>query len=481
MMSRPQIKLLIEDEIQSIHETTLHILGNVGLLIKNPYVLDRLAEAGAIVNKGNDLARFDEDIVMWALESTGKNYIVHGRDTNHVARLGYGDLNLISSPGQYAWFDHLTGERRDPLLQDAIAAAKVGDALSNITIIGPMSVPTDIPLAVRDVVLTAELLKTTTKPTWCWPVSRRSSSYVLEIYKAVAGGTEALKRQPMVEAFLEPVSPLQLADPGLDNVIEYIDHDQPVCVGPMSMVSGTAPATLAGTLAQENAEILAGIIVVQVLKPGTPMMYGGIPHVMDPRTSNCVFSSPEQALMAIAMTEIGKHYGLPVYINVNLSDSKVLDAQAGMEKLGTLVPGMMAGADLFGHAGILGQDHGGSLPWLIIDNEAMEFAKRLVRGFEVNSETLASPVIESVGPGGNYLSHEHTVRHFREELWLPSDLWTRDSYETWISKGQKTITDRVMDRVNEILEHHQPEPIDPALAREIDRIVDAAYRDLVDS
>ena len=478
-MTKPHIELLSKNEIQSIHETSVKILKDVGVVVTSPEVLDYLADAGAIVDKQKRTARFDEYMVVQALETTGKKYVLHGRNPDQVARYGYGDQNMISSPGQYTWFDHHTGERRQPTLQDTIAAATVGDALPNITIACGMSVPMDIHEGIRDVVVTAQLVKTTSKPTWCWPSTRQSARYILEIYKAVAGGKEALKQRPMVEVFLEPISPLQLADPSLTNVIEYIDHGQPVCVGPMASVTGTGPATLAGTLAQENAEILAGIITVQAISPGTPMMYGGIPHLLDPRTASFVFSSPEQALMAVSMIEIGKHYGLPVYVNVNLSDSKSLDAQAGMEKMGTLVPAILAGADLFGHAGILGQDHGGSLLWLVIDNEAMDFAKRLLQGFQVDEEKLAASVIADIGPGGNYLTHLHTRSHFRLEQWFPSDLWTRQTYEAWEAGGAQTIADRTIAKVDHILEHHHPEPIDHLLAQEIDRIVEVARHELL--
>ena len=478
-MTKLHIELLSKDEIQSIHETSLKVLKDVGVVVTNPKILESLAEAGAIIDKEKRTARFDEIMVMRALESTEKKYILHGRNPNRVARYGYGDHNLISSPGQYTWFDHHTGERRQPTLQDTIAAATLGDALPNITIACGMSVPMDVHENIRDIVVTAQLVKTTSKPTWCWPSSQKSSAYILEIYKAIAGGKEALKQRPMVEVFLEPISPLQLADPSLTNVLEYIDHGQPVCVGPMASVSGTGPATLAGTLAQENAEILAGIIAVQSICPGTPMMYGGIPHLLDPRTASFVFSSPEQALMAVSMTEIGKYYGLPVYVNVNLSDSKSLDAQAGMEKLGTLVPAILAGADLLGHAGIRGQDHGGSLLWLMVDNEAMDFAKRMLRGFQVDEETLAASVIADIGPGGNYLTHPHTLRHFRQEQWFPSDLWTRQTYEAWEAGGAKTITDLAIAKVDHILKHHCPEPIDPLLSQEIDRIVETARGELL--
>ncbi len=478
-MATPRITLLSAQELHAIHDTSLKILKDAGVLVRSAQALDRLAAVGARVDRASGIARFDEGTVLKAIESTTKQYAIYGRDGRRRARYGHGDQNLISSPGQYAWFDHRTGERRAPLLQDATAAATVADALPNVTIVGAMSVPVDVPPEVRDVIVTAELVRTTTKPTWCWPVSCRSSQYVLEIYRALAGGKNALKQKPMVEAFLEPISPLQLAPPSLDNVIEYIQHGQPVCVGPMAGVCGTGPATLAGTLAQENAEILAGIVTVQAFGPGTPMMYGGIPHVLDPRKAAFVFSSPEQALMAVAMTEIGKSYGMPVYINVNLSDAKTLDAQAGMEKLGTLIPGMLAGADLFGHAGIVGQDHGGSLLWLVLDNEAVDFAKRVLRGFTVDADTLAESVIAEVGPAGNYLMHEHTLRHHRKELWFPSPIWTRETFDAWQAGGQQTVTDRAQRQVDTILTQHQPEPMDPTLSKEIDRIVAAARRELV--
>lgn len=298
------------------------------------------------------------------------------------------------------------------------------------------------------------LVKISGKPTRCRPVSRRSSHYVLEIYQVVAGSSEALRARPMTEVFLEPISPLQLPETGLDTLVEFLAYGQPVSFGPMAMASGTAPATLAGALAQENAEILAGLVVVQTIAPGTPVTYGGIPHIMDQRTSICAFGSPEQGLMALAMVEIGKGYGFPVYINVNLTDSKLLDAQAGMEKLWGLVAGMLAGADLFGHAGIVGTDHGGCLAWLVVDDEAAEFAKRILRGFTIDDETLAAAVIAEVGPAGNFLSHEHTVRNFRQELWFPNQVWTRDTFDAWVSKGSTTMADRAPRRAEELLEDH---------------------------
>jgi trimethylamine--corrinoid protein Co-methyltransferase len=477
-MARPVISLLNPSEVERIRETSLRVLREVGVLVHQAEVLDRLASAGAKVDGDRRIARFDEDMVMGAVASAGKQYVLHGRGATTVARFGYGDQNLISSPGQFGWFDE-TGARRSPLLADSQAAIRLGDALPNVTIVGAMCAPADVPTQIRDVVLTAELVKGTTKPTRCWPVTRRSSHHVLEIYKLIAGGEAELRQRPMTEMFLEPISPLQLPETGLDVLLEFLEYGQPVSIGPMTMASGTGPATLAGSLAQENAEILAGVVVAQTIRPGTPILYGGIPHIMDQRTSICSFGSPEQGLMAIAMTQIGKSYGFPVYINVNLTDAKLLDAQAGMEKMGSLISGMLAGADLFGHAGIVGTDHGGSLLWLVMDDEAMAYARRVYRGFEVDGEALAAEVIAEVGPGGNYLSHEHTVRHFRKELWFPDAVWQRAPYDIWVAAGGTSVADRALKRQRDLLEKHQPEPLDPKLAQEVDRIVEAARRELI--
>jgi trimethylamine--corrinoid protein Co-methyltransferase len=341
-----------------------------------------------------------------------------------------------------------------------------------------MAQPAEISERFREVVLTAELVKGTSKPTMVWTQNGKTARYVLEIYRTLAGGEKSLREHPMTEAFLEPISPLQLPKDGLDMVREFVTAGQPVSVGPMAMTSGTAPATLAATLAQENAEILAGIVVTQLLAPGTPMKYGGIPHILDPRTSICSFGSPEQALMGVAMVEMGKFYGLPVYINVGLTDAKLLDAQAGMEKAATLVLGALAGADMFGHAGICGPDHAGSLAWLFADNEVMAYVKRVVRGFGTDSEDFATQVIQSVGPAGSFLAEDHTVKHYRRELWMPGPAWTRQVYGAWEEGGRTSMGDRLRGEVERLLKTHTVPALDGALAREIDRIVASAVSEI---
>jgi len=477
-MAKINVQALSDQEIQTIHDGTMKMLRDTGVMVHHAGALDLLARAGAKVDKDNKIARLPEKLVVESIEQASKKYTLYGRDSQRTARFGYGDFVLMSSPGQYSWIDTDTGLRRAATIQDAREAIKLGDALSNITIVGSMAQPEDVSEAWRDVFLTAELVKGTTKPTRCWVKNGRTAKYILEIFRTVAGGAEALRARPMVEAFLEPISPLQLPADGLDIVKEFARAGQPVSIGPMAMTSATAPGTLAGTLAQENAEILAGVVVTELFAPGTPITFGGIPHIMDPRTSICSFGSPEQGLMAAAMVQMARHYGFPVYINVGLTDAKLPDAQAGIEKGTSLLLGTLAGADTFGHCGICGTDHAGSLVWLYLDNEMMEYVKRIIRGFEVNADTLATEVVRQAGPGGNFLAEEHTVRHFRKELWLPGQAWTRQTWDGWQSQGCTSMADRIAGEVKRILETHEIKPIDEDLAGEIDRIVECAKREL---
>ncbi|MHC4496622.1 MAG: trimethylamine methyltransferase family protein [Planctomycetota bacterium] len=448
-MQEIRVRVLSDKEIGAIHDGTIRILRDTGVMVHHNEALELLAEAGASVDKDSKIARLPEKLVADSIERAGKNYVLYGRNPEQTARLGYGDFVLMSSPGQYSWIDTESGRRRPATVSDALEAIKLGDALGNITIVGSMAQPEEI-----------------------------SARYILEIYSTVAGGAEALRERPMVEAFLEPISPLQLPKDGLDIVREFARAGQPVSISPMAMTSATAPATLAATLAQENAEILAGVVVTQLFAPGTPIMYGGIPHIMDPRTSICSFGSPEQGLMAAAMVQMAGHYGFPAYVNAGLTDAKLPDAQAGIEKGTSLLLAALAGADTFGHCGICGTDHAGSLLWLSLDNELADYVKRIVRGFEVDAEKVAAEVVDKVGPGGNFLAEEHTVRHFRKELWLPGSAWSRQSWDGWADSGRLSMAERITEQVKQILTTHEPKPLETDLANQVDEIVEVAKREL---
>lgn len=295
---------------------------------------------------------------------------------------------------------------------------------------------------------------------------------------AVRGDVERAAEYPLCYPFLEPISPLRFAFNGVDLLFETSRLNLPVPIGPMAQMGMSAPATVAGTMAQENAEILAGICITQLIRPGMPVCYGGICHAFDMRTTQLIFSGPEQAIFGVAMTEMGKYYGLPVYINVGLTDSKRPDAQAGMELGITLALGAAAGADIFGHMGISGVDQATSLNMLVLQEEGIRFVESVMREIDFSDEALGFSELEDVGPGGEFIGRDHTVNYFRKELWFPR-LLDREYYDAWLEGGATSMEERCRQRKEEIMATHETEPISKNLEQALDNIVAAARHELL--
>jgi trimethylamine--corrinoid protein Co-methyltransferase len=471
------LTVLDDAQLETLHQASLRILRDIGVHIPHPDVRGRFRDAGATVDEPAARVQIPEPLVAHCLAQAGKPFTLHGRDRRRTAVFGEGRRNYNSVSGEALWIDDHTNQRRYATLEDVTAAARLGDALENLTIVGAMSDPHELPAAYRCVEVAAALLRNTTKPIGFWFHDRACAKYLVELFTAVAGNEEEARRFPLTYPLLEPISPLRFPFNGIDVLYETARLNLPCAIGPMAQVGMSAPATLAATLAQENAEILAGICITQLIRPGLPVCYGGIPHAFDMRTTQLIFAGPEQALMAIAMTQMGKRYGLPVYINVGLTDSKTVDAQAGLEAGATLVCGALAGADIFGHLGICGVDQATSLDMLMMQHELIGYVERMMRGIRVAPETIAFEVLAEVGPGGKFIDHDHTAAHFRSELWFPR-LLDRQFYDAWAAEGSQTMADRCRREKQRLLAEHQVEPPPDDVANEIDRVVAAARRHL---
>jgi len=469
-----RISLLAESEIRRLHDASLSILERVGVQVPHAEMLRRLAEAGARVDVPAQHVWIPEKLVEQCLATAGKRFTIYGRDRSRRAEFGVGKRNFNSSAGQAFWVDDKLG-RRYATLEDVREAARLADALPRINVVGAMADPHELPVEYRCVRVAAELLKHTTKPITFWFHDRASARLILELLTIVSGSEEEAAAYPLAYPFLEPISPLRFPHRGIDLLFETCRLNLPVPIGPMAQAGATAVATLAGTMAQENAEILAGLCLVQLIRPGTPVCYGGIPHAFDMRTTQVIFAGPEQALMAVGMAELARFYGLPAYINVGLTDSKLPDAQAGVEAGVTLACGVLAGADIFGHLGICGADQGASLLMLMLQHEIIGYLERLLRGVEIDDEHLGLEVIEEGIRAGDFLGLEHTVRHFRSELWFPQ-LFDRRYWEAWASDGSQDVAARCRAMKDDVLRKHVPEPMDRATERAIDDLLDAAKR-----
>jgi len=472
-----KLAVLTDEQIARLHDSSLHLLEKVGVEVPHPEVRRRFEEAGALVEEGSRRVRIPESVVEKSLQGAGKSFTIYGRDRSRKAAFGQGERNYNSISGEALWIDDETGERRYATAADAGAAARLADALPDLTIAGAMSDPHELSPQYGAAACMVEMLRNTTKPLGLWFHNRTVSRFMVEIMIAVAGSEEMAREYPLAYPFLEPISPLRFPYEGVDALFATDRLKLPVPIGPMAQTGLSAPGTLAGTLAQENAEILAGVCITQLITPGVPVCYGGIPHAFDMRTTQMIFAGPEQALMAVAMTQMGKHYGLPVYINVGLTDSKVPDAQAGMEAGITLTCGALAGADIFGHLGICGVDQASSLDMLVMQHELIGYVERLMRGIQFDDEALGLDLVEQVGPGGTFMDQEHTAMHFRKELWFPK-LLDRQFYDAWMNAGAKTMAERCREEKERLLREHKPEPLPQAVAAAVEDILADARKEL---
>jgi len=467
--------VLSDEQIARIHNASMVILEKTGVVVPHDDMLDRLDEAGAAVDRDEQRARIPADLVARSVESAGKRFTLYGRDMNQTARFGQGERNYNSIAGEASWVDEIGTERRFTTMDDAATAARFCDALPHINITGAMADPHETPAEYRCVEVCATLLRNTTKPVTFWFHDRSSAKFINEILIALRGDETRAAEYPLCYPFLEPISPLRFPFNGIDLLYETSRLNLPVPIGPMAQMGLSAPCSIGGTLAVENAEILAGVCITQMVRPGMPVCYGGICHAFDMRSTQMIFCGPEQAIFGVAMTQMGKHYGLPVYINVGLTDSKRPDAQAGLEAGVTLALGAAAGADIFGHMGICGVDQATSLDILALQNEIIGYVESTLRGLDLSDEALGRNVIEEVGPGGNFIDTVHTAKHFRKELWFPK-LLDREYYQAWLDAGATSTEDRCRAETKRILSEHEVEPVPADLDRALTDIVESARR-----
>lgn len=471
------VRMLDNEQIRRIHEASLTILDRVGVVAPHEEMLRRFAEAGAAVDFKGQRVRIPPDLVVQLVGGAGKQFTLYGRDLSRKAEFGRGKRNYNSIAGEALWLDNVGANRRYAALADVATAARFGDALDRITLVGAMADPHELPVAGRAVEVMATMLRNTTKPIHFWFHDRASTKLLVEMTIALRGDEERASKFPVCYPFLEPISPLRFPFHGIDLLFETARLNLPVPVGPMAQMGLTAPATLAGTMAQENAEILAGICITQLVRPGMPVCYGGICHAFDMATTQLIFSGPEQAIFGVAMTQMGKSYGLPVYVNVGLTDSKRPDAQAGLEAGVTLALAAGAGADIFGHMGISGVDQAASLDMLALQHEGISYVESVMREMDLSDEALGIAEIEAVGPGGTFIDRDHTATHFRRELWFPG-LLDRRFYQAWQEGGAQSMEERCRQRKEEILKTHVPAPIPPDVDCALEEIVAYARRAL---
>jgi trimethylamine--corrinoid protein Co-methyltransferase len=368
--------------------------------------------------------------------------------------------------------DPFTGQRRKFLKEDVEQGIRLCDALPNIDFVLSIGLISDVPVAVSDVHQFEAMLLNTVKPIVFTAHGLKGCHDIIEMAEVAAGGADALRQNPNVAAFVQTNPPLQFSKDMLQKTLFMAEKMLPVVFVAGAMMGASGPQTHAGSIAIANAESLAGNVIVQLKRQGTPFIYAHGIHPLDMRTTVLPYGAPELSINAGAAADLARFYKLPVWGYAGCSDAKVFDQQAAMEATASVIMSILTGNNLVHDVGYVEGGLTSSFEMIVLCDTAIEMARHLFKPIAVDEETLPLDLIHKVGPGGSYLAEEHTLRHFRE-VWYPDTL-DRRRYQSWVEAGSLTMGERLNRRVKQILQEHIPESLPNDKVQAIREIVERA-------
>lgn len=470
-----QADALTPAALEAVHAQTLTVLEKAGVGVGGEAMCRALADAGAEVELSTKRVRFPAGMIEKALESSPRTYTLAARVPEFDLAID-GQHSYLAVDGCAAEIlDHETGERRPSTKQDLAMAMRLADALPEIGILWQPMSARDAPRKSQSLhELHAQFANSGKHIQMMTAVTPAVARGVVEIARVVAGGAEALRERPIISAFECSLSPLMYEEGALEAAQVYAEAGVPCGFVVMPISCATGPATAAGTLVQSNAEILAGITALQALVPGAATFYGCCATVMDLRSGAAACGGPEDLYLQMAAAQLARHYRVPSSIGTFATGSKIPDWQAGLENGLSGFASVLAGADLMCGAGLLFGARVYSLAEMVLDAEIFNLLHYLTDKSAMSLSDSIAEVIESVGPGGHYLSDKHTLQNMRQQ-WMPK-LFDRLSWEDWESAGQPGPQELANERVRSLLSTHEPPPLDDGVEDEILRIIDAFER-----
>jgi trimethylamine--corrinoid protein Co-methyltransferase len=412
-------------------------------------------------------------MVEQALGSCPAKSSLTGRNGQRSVKLQKNEVAFGSGADAGFVYDRKSGKRRESTFADVEAAAKIVDYLPRLDFCmshGRVSNAPNPKTYDRHQFLA--MIKNCTKPLVVTSVDGDGLKDQWEMACLLQGGEKEFRLNPLFAAFIRSDSPLMSNNDTVDKLLFATQKGIPAVYTPCSVLGITAPASIAGVLVQTLADALFTVVLCCLKKPGAPLLLGGIQSVMAHTKETLAYGSPELHLTSAAMTEIYKWLGLLSSSAGGCTDAKVVDEQAASESVMSIYNNLMAGTNLIHQIGSLDGGLTGSLSRLVMGDEIIGMVKQIAKGIQVTDETLALDILKEVGPGGEFLSHDHTYDHWKE--WFRPTIIDRSNYEVWSNSGSKTYNDRLEPEVDRILESHEPEPLDENIVQEMKKIINLA-------
>jgi trimethylamine--corrinoid protein Co-methyltransferase len=455
------------DELEAIHEASLTILEEIGMDVLDAEARDLLRDAGADVAAEGQRVRFARGVVAGAIGKAPRSFTLHARSAARSVEIGGAAIAFGSVASAPNVADRARG-RRPGNRADFDDLVRLAQTLPAIHVIAGYPVePADIHASVRHLDALFDMLTLSDKPIHAYSLGRQRIRDGIEMARIARGIDRAtLEREPSLFTIINTSSPLRLDEPMAQGVIEMARANQVVCVTPFTLAGAMAPVTIAGAVAQQNAEALAGLVLAQTARPGSPFVYGGFTSNVDMKSGAPAFGTPEYMKAALLGGQLARRYGLP-YRSSNACAANTLDAQAAYESVFSLWGAIMGGANLLMHgAGWMEGGLQASFEKMVLDADLLGMVAAFLRPVGVDRDELALDAIREVGPAGHFFGCAHTQARYRGAFFAPmiSD-WR--NHESWREAGSPTAYDAAERICRERLAAYAEPPIDPAIREEL--------------
>ncbi len=471
------LKFLSQRDIERIHGASLTVLEEAGVSVKDPDFLKFLETAGANVDYAQKRAVMSETLVNGCMKKAPRQLTFYARDAKRDVRFENGKIYAHPTGGAANVLDLDSGTARPATRKDVEDLTRVVDALPNVHTQVMIVYPSDVPERLRDIHAVDAVLRNTGKNFDATPYNDESFRFIIDMIAAVQG-EEEMRKKPIITASASPTSPLQFSAEVTKITTRATKYNLPIAVLPCPLAGATSPVTLAGTLVQQNAEMLAGITIVQLLNPGNPVQYSPRCIPLDMSTGQACYGI-EATMMNVGCVQLAKYYGLPCDVYGLDTDSKILDEQSGLERaMGGLLPAL-AGADSLSGAGCIEGGITASYEQLVIDDEIFGMIFRASEGIDFDEEKLAADVIvKVVKESSNFLEQKHTLKYFQSEYFRPK-LASKDARARWVKLGSKSVVEVAREKAKNILAEHQPLQLDEDAGKKVEEIVKTATKELM--
>jgi trimethylamine--corrinoid protein Co-methyltransferase len=461
------LSFLSEEDLESIHQGTLRILSEIGVVLGQAAGRDILLGAGGAIKA--DRVLFPTELVENALAGCPPQVSVRGRGSQGIT-LGDGSLHWHNLGGARDILDPTINTRRPAFVRDVRNSTRLLDALDQVTSITPLFTPQDVPGAMMSLAMYRHCLPHTTKPVQGPGVQTAAEvQYAIQMADVIGPAAEVLSLS------VSPVSPLIFHDEVVGAIIAIAEAGVPFAPLPCPIAGATAPLSIAGAIAQQNAETLAALVLAQLVRPGLPIVYCGRLAMMEPRTGLSVWGGVELGLTSAATVKLAHRYNLPVNVYGFATNAHGPDFQSGFERALNAALPALAGADELSGVGELEAGVLSSYAQIVLDNELAASVNRLVRGFSADEYALGVEVIAAAMDGPrNFLGQRHTVSFLRAGEVLMTNLAERRSWDEWDRSGREDMVARAQAEADRLLRDHEVPPLDAAQEKALEEISSAA-------